>query len=279
MAATFWSALVGFGSATRVPWGGLTVHPAELMGVQLQVTDFNGAGEVFRHAHSSEWGAISSALQAVTLHLKGSDQAGIIGTPIWNAVGNNATIKGELVARGWQPNIPIPSAYAYFGKAVDFLKNGVVVEVQFSNYPFLLNNLLRCELFFKAGIELAGTRIEVAVIVVKAKMFTASQSTLYYEQAANQLAALAQNDVFGVPLRLVGLFEAYGSNRPIVWTTYSAARHSRQVRTQETTTATISQGPRAASRASSRSPELRKERVKGWCKGVHRFRPLPTRPI
>jgi DNA-binding transcriptional ArsR family regulator len=137
----------------------------------------------------------------------------------------------------------------YFGKAVDFLKNGVVVEVQFSNYPFLLNNLLRCELFFKAGIELAGTRIEAAVIVVKAKMFTASQSTLYYEQAVNQLTALAQNDVFGVPLRLVGLFEAYGTNRPIVWTTYSAARHSRQVRTQETTTATIGQGRRAASRA------------------------------
>jgi hypothetical protein len=219
------------------------------MGVQLQVTDFNDADEVFRDTHSCEWGAISSALQAVTLHLKGSDQAGIIGTPIWNAVGNNDAIKGELVARGWQPNIPIPSAYAYFGKAVDFLKNGVVVEVQFSNYPFLLNNLLRCELFFKAGIELAGTRIEAAVIVVKAKMFTASQSTLYYEQAVNQLTALAQNDVFGVPLRLVGLFEAYGSSRPIVWTTYSAARHSRQVRTQETITATISQGRRAASRA------------------------------
>lgn len=120
--------------------GGLTVHPAELMGVLLQVTDFNHADEVFRDTHSSECGAISSALQAVTLHLKGSDQAGIVGTPIWDAVGNNAAIKEELVAQGWQPNIPIPAPYAFLGKDVDFVKSGVVVEVQFSNYPFLLNN-------------------------------------------------------------------------------------------------------------------------------------------
>jgi Restriction endonuclease BglII len=219
------------------------------MGVLLQVTDFNDADEVFRDTHSSEWGAISSALQAVTLHLKGSDQTGIVGTPIWDAVGNNAAIKEELVARGWQPNIPIPAPYAFLGKDVDFLKSGVVVEVQFSNYPFLLNNLLRCELFFKGGIDLAGTRIEAGIIIAKAKMFAASNSTLYYEQAVDQLTALAQNNVFDVPLRLVSLFEAYGSSPPVVWTTYSAARYSRTVSTRRTATAHIEKGRKAASRA------------------------------
>lgn len=222
---------------------------AELMAVLVQFTDFNNADETFRGTHSSEWGDMSSALEAVTLHLKGSDQGGIIGTPIWDAVGTNAAIKQELVARGWYPNVPIPVQDAFLGKDVDFLKSGVVVEVQFSNYPFLLNNLLRCELFFKGGINLAGTRIEAGIIIAKSKMFAASNSTLYYEQAVNQLTALAQNNVFDVPLRLVGLFESYGSSVPVVWTKYSAARYSRTVSTRRTTTAHIQKGQKATSRA------------------------------
>ncbi|MEH2284834.1 MAG: hypothetical protein V7K90_26540 [Nostoc sp.] len=58
-----------------------------------------------------------------------------------------------------------------------------------SNYPFLLNNTLRSELFFKAKTEFVGYPTNLVIIVTKALMFPASNSTLYYEQAVNQLTA------------------------------------------------------------------------------------------
>jgi hypothetical protein len=115
---------------------------------------------------------------------------------------------------------------------VDFGKNGVVVEVQFSNYPFLLNNTQRSDLFYRAQTVFHGAPTGLVIIVTKAGMFPSSNSTLYYEQALNQLTALAQHAAFTVPIRLVGLFESVGRVQA-TWTSYSAARYSRTVGTRE----------------------------------------------
>jgi hypothetical protein len=216
--------------------------------VQLRITDFNAADTVFSTNHRAEWDEIAVSVSETTLHLKASDQASKVGAPIWDAVGTNAALKQRLVDRHWSANVPIPEPYKFLGTDFDFLKTGVLVEVQFSNYPFLLNNLLRSELFYKGKLALAASVVEAAVIVTKTKMFDASNSTLYYEQAQRQLVALADNGVFDVPLRLVGLFEDYGAV-PVVWTVYSAARYSRTISTRRDTTADISPGARASSRA------------------------------
>lgn len=47
-------------------------------------------------------------------------------------------------------------------------------------------------------------------------MFPASNSTLYYEQAVNQLTALIKYQVFDVPIRLIGLFEQQNTIVPII---------------------------------------------------------------
>ncbi len=60
-------------------------------------------------------------------------------------------------------------------------------------------------------------------------MFPASNSTLYYEQAKNQLSALAKEKVYDVPLRLVGLFEEKDTTVSAIWTEYSSSRYSRTV--------------------------------------------------
>lgn len=70
---------------------------------------------------------------------------------------------------------------------------------------------------------------EVVVIVTKGKMFPASNSTLYYEQARSQLNELAKHRVFDAPIRLVGLFEEPGSIVEATWTSYEASRYSRTV--------------------------------------------------
>jgi hypothetical protein len=166
------------------------------------------------------------------LHIKASDQAGIQGNPIFDPVGTNEYIKAALMKLGWLANIPIPIEYSFLGTDIDFGKAGVIVESQFSNYPFLLNNTLRSELFFKAGTIFAGHPTQLVILITKALMFPASNSTLYYEQAVRQLTALAEYNVFDAPIRLVGLFEQPNSIVPVVWTAYSSARYSRIVQTR-----------------------------------------------
>lgn len=195
----------------------------------LATRDFNAADKVIAAHHSEEWGELNEVLAALPLHLKASDQAGLQGNPIFDVVGTNEFIHAELVRRGWRAKIPIPRQYSFLGTDVDFGKNGMVVEVQFSNYPFLLNNTIRGELFFKSETVLAGKATDLVVIVTKAKMFPASNSTLYYEQGVNQLDELARHKVFDVPIRLVGLFEKEEGVVPVRWTEYHNPRYSRTV--------------------------------------------------
>ncbi|WP_375472780.1 hypothetical protein [uncultured Nostoc sp.] len=79
-------------------------------------------------------------------------------------------------------------------------------------------------------------------------MFPASNSTLYYEQAVNQLTALAKNQVFDVPIRLVGLFEQQNTIVPIIWTEYLSKRYSRTVNTRISRQCQINAGRSARSR-------------------------------
>ncbi|MBX9736177.1 MAG: hypothetical protein K2X32_04560 [Phycisphaerales bacterium] len=195
----------------------------------VRTTDFNDAGTVIAQHLAAEYAELEAVLAATPLNLKASDQAGKQGSPIFDPVGTNAAIATALVDRQWTAKHPIPAEFSFLGTDVDFVKNGLLAEVQFSNYPFLLNNLLRSELFFKAKTPLAGHSVRAVVIVAKAFMFDASNSTLYYEQALSQLSALAQNRVFNSPMRLVGLFET--TNGPFVarFNEYHNPRYSRTV--------------------------------------------------
>ncbi|WP_411908693.1 restriction endonuclease [Nostoc sp. MS1] len=182
--------------------------------------------------YQAEWNEISSSLTQMPLHIKPSDQAKKQGNPIFDPVGSNQHIKNSLVKQGWHSNILIPAAYRFLGKDVDFGKSGIILESQFSNYPFLLNNLLRSELFFKASIHFAGNATKLLVIITKAQMFPASNSTLYYEQAVQQLTALIENNVFDVPIRLIGLFEQPNVTISAIYTVYQSTRYSRIANTR-----------------------------------------------
>jgi hypothetical protein len=183
---------------------------------------------VIAKGYNGEWEELRSVLEAMPLHMKASDQAGKQGQPIFDPVGTNEAIKAALAPHGWA-RIPIPAEFNFLGIDIDFGKGGVIAEAQFSNYPFLLNNTIRSELFFKSKIPLLGVPAKLAVIITKAHMFPASNSTLYYEQAVHQLTSLAKYKVFDVPIGLVGLFAERTGINPGVWTGYSATRYSRTV--------------------------------------------------
>lgn len=200
--------------------------------MKVQLCDYNAADVVIKKTYALEWRELETAISALPLHLKSSDQAGIQGSPIFDPIGTNAFLRQKLRGHGWDTNIPIPEEYSFLGTDIDFGKKGVLVEAQFSNYPFLLNNTLRCELFFKGRFQIGGEKTGLAIIVTKAGMFPASNSTLYYEQAKKQLDALAHHRVFTVPLRLIGLTSDVGKQVPVTWTVYKEARYSRTIKTQ-----------------------------------------------
>ncbi len=146
--------------------------------MQIQFQDFNGATEEIAGSYQQQWLELEQVLSALPLHLKASDQANIQGRAIFDPVGTNQHIADELVPLGWRQKIVIPEDFKFLGTDVDFGKNGAVVEVQFSNYPFLLNNTLRSELFFRAQTVFHGAPTGLVIIVTKAGMFPSSNSTL-----------------------------------------------------------------------------------------------------
>lgn len=209
--------------------------------MELKITDFNGSEKILSTTHAREWEEVEAALRGMPLHLKASDQRGKQGSLIFDPVGTNAYIKASLSPHGWQGTSIAPE-YNFLGIDVDFAKSGVILEAQFSNYPFLLNNLLRSELFFRERVPFAGAPLTVAIIVVKAAMFPASNSTLYYEQALNQLNGLGKFKLFSVPLRLVGLFSPIRKSVEVTFTKYSAARYARKVSEHSSIVCDISSG-------------------------------------
>jgi len=209
--------------------------------MDLKFADFNDSQSILATTHASKWKEVETALKSMPLHLKVSDQDRKQGSFIFDPVGTNACIKENLEPHGWRAT-GIEEQYAFLGIDVDFAKAGVIVEAQFSNYPFLLNNLLRSELFFREKVVFAGEPLAVVIMVVKAGMFPASNSTLYYEQALKQLNGLVKFKLFSVPMRLVGLFSPIQRGVVATFTTYSAARYSRSVNDHTSITVDISKG-------------------------------------
>ena len=206
----------------------------------ISFQDYNGAGQLITNIYQQEWAELVQVLTNMPLHLKASDEGGIQGSPIFDPIGTNLAILAGLVPLQWQAKAPICSPFTVMGKDVDFAKNGVLVEVQFSNYPFLINNVLRSEMFHKANIVFHQKPTGLLIVVVKAKVFPASQSTLYYEQAKSHLNELAALNSFSVPVRLVSLESNGPSQTQAMWTQYAANRHSRTVTTQVLRTFNIS---------------------------------------
>lgn len=196
----------------------------------LRKVDFNKADEQIQKSYANQWSELSTLIESMPLHLKASDQAGLQGSAIFDPVGTNAYIKEKLIAlQGWCPNKRIPDQFDFLGKDIDFISKGMLVEVQFSNYPFLLNNLIRSELFYHSKTAFDADPTGVLVMITKAHMFPASNSTLYFEQAEKQLSALSKFNVFDIPIRLVGLFEEGDATTESLWTEYDDPRYSRTV--------------------------------------------------
>jgi len=204
--------------------------------VIIKTKDFYGAANEIQNSFRSEWYELEDVISKMPVYLKPSGESGMEGDPIFDPVGINAHVKEKLTSKGWNAGASIPSQFDRLGKDVDFAKNGAILEVQFSNYPFVSNNIIRSETFYQKNISFGGDETGILFIVSKGKMFPASQSTLYYEQAVGQIKSIEVD--LDIPIRVVGMFESKNKVVDVKWTDYED-RYSRDPETRTTVEATI----------------------------------------
>lgn len=171
-------------------------------------------------AYNDQWKEVEDVLTRLPLHMQPSDQQGKVGDPIFDPKGTNKFISQELVKKYWKAGFKLPAEFDFLGKDLDFGKDHTAIEVQFSNYPFLFNNVMRMEFFHKHGYPLFGKQLQLGMIITKSGKIPASNSTLYYEQAEKLLVQLTKYKLFHIPFRLVGLFPDESEMAEIYWTAY-----------------------------------------------------------
>jgi hypothetical protein len=197
------------------------------LAMNYEFQDFNGADSIFGEIAADEWSDLEAILTALPFFLQPSDQAQRIGIPIFDPKATNAYLTVAAASFGWKA-IPVPDELTMFGKDWDGGRASVLAEWQFSNYPFLWNNVIRSEAVFKSRVVLKGLQpVNSLVIVTKSGALPASNSTLYYEQACAQLTAVTNYDTFAIPIRVVGLTIPKSDRISATWTEYPS-RYARQ---------------------------------------------------
>ncbi|MCC7494022.1 MAG: hypothetical protein IT204_16815 [Fimbriimonadaceae bacterium] len=197
--------------------------------------DFNEiAGAPFGVA----WPQLAHLIAATPLFVKASQQAGQQGRLRFDPVATNRHLVAGLSGLGWQDRVQLPALVGPFGTAVDFALGGIVLEVQFSNYPFFANNVIRAAALWRARGTVADHPVAGLLVLAARGDLPSANSSLYYEQANRQLALLVDQGIVTVPVRLVGLGWAVGETTAIL-STYADARsrtlhRSEQVRCRVT---------------------------------------------
>ncbi len=198
----------------------------------LQSKYFNDPHNLIRKTYSKQLADLHRVLTDLPTYLKESDQRGRQGTLIFDPGGTNREIQKELEKLGWSTHVTMPAELNCFGTDFDFFKDGALLEVQFSNYPFLSNNIARGDLVIKTQSRLPEIPAKLLIVITKSGSLPASNSTLYYEQAVGQLALLTSHKIISAPIHLIGLFPPNPGVSNIVFTKYSNPRYSRKVVSQ-----------------------------------------------
>lgn len=215
--------------------------------------DFNGAAEYFAGDGAAEWRDIEQVIAELPTCFQASDQAGIQGTPIFDPKATNLALTTMAAERGWR-SVPVPAELRAIGNDWDAGRRRTLAEWQFSNYPFLWNNIIRTEAVYQQGCPLDHVeKAEALVFVTKSGVFPSSNSSLYYEQGKAQLDVVTTLEVFDVPIRFVGLGVPPGAVEiEAAWTTYGG-RTSRTVVATERRTMQVSWQGRTSKYGSQRA--------------------------
>ncbi|WP_433546542.1 hypothetical protein ACQPZG_16665 [Streptomyces sp. CA-294286] len=200
----------------------------------FEIADFFGAETYFSTEGEEEWHEIASVLDNLTLQLQPSGQAGLDGQAIFDPKATNRILTAGAAAYGWN-KIIVPPTLRAFGTDWDAGKNAVLAEWQFSNYPFLWNNIIRSQVVARNSWKLAGMSSppQALLIVTKSGCLPASQSTLYFEQGRAQMESVLSALDLNLAIRLIGLnIDPRATTVSASWNNYTG-RTSRSIVTGE----------------------------------------------
>ncbi|WUH93457.1 hypothetical protein OG900_27325 [Streptomyces sp. NBC_00433] len=199
--------------------------------MDFETADFSGATEYFAGPGSAYWSDLAYVIGHLRLQPSGED--GMTGNPNFGPKATNRILTEQAALLGWE-KIPVPdSPKAAFGLDWDAGRGAVLVEWQFSNYPFLWNNIIRSQVAVHRSLLLQGMDSvpQALVVVTKSGCPPASRSTLYFEQAKAQLGMAAEALDLDIAVRLVGLTIPAGcATVDADWNTYPG-RTARKVPT------------------------------------------------
>ncbi|GAA4656306.1 hypothetical protein GCM10023347_01970 [Streptomyces chumphonensis] len=196
----------------------------------FEIADFFHADSYFDNEGAQEWSEIAEVLSSTNLQLQPSGQAGLSGQAIFDPKATNRILTEGAAEYGWR-KISVPNPLRAFGTDWDAGKNAVLAEWQFSNYPFLWNNIIRSQVVARNEWTLTGMRSHprALIVVTKSGCLPASQSTLYFEQGRAQMDSVLSALDLDIAIRLVGLtIPKYADSVKASWNTYSA-RTSRSI--------------------------------------------------
>jgi len=157
-------------------------------------------------------------LSDMPLYLKESKQQNKKGSKILDPIKTNTYLKSKFKENSWLSKVRIPEEHSCLGTDIDFFKKGIVLEVQFSNYPFLSNNIIRTEKLYKSKTKFNSIEIQLLVIITKGKTIPSSNSSLYYEQAISQINSFVEENIIMMPILVIGFYSNEDTSYGIVTT-------------------------------------------------------------
>lgn len=183
----------------------------EIIRKRIQVCDYsmkfkvdasNKGAQVLNDKFESELEDIRTALERTDYHVKKCNQKDRENETIFDPIGTNAAIKNELVNLGWDAGVGFVDPGYSSGKDIDFWKNGVGVEVQFSHYTSLDSDMNRLERLYEDVLELKGNReVKAGVVVVVSQDMPTSQSVAHFQQAVERAA----KSISSIPTFMFGI--------------------------------------------------------------------------
>jgi hypothetical protein len=179
---------------------------------------FKGGKQVVEARYSPELEEIKHAIMAVdsaSHKTKISTEKTMPGRVLYRPSSLNKAFKKEFEAQGWQKyKVPCeyPTQYYTSGytpsassrgafREIDFVKNGVGVEVQFGKYAFMVYNVCaKMTIFHRMGV------IDVGVEIVPVKDFADDMSTgvSYFEQFVWDLEHRGISNI-DIPVLILGI--------------------------------------------------------------------------
>ena len=167
--------------------------------------------QFIQNQHPNEYYEILDVIDAVkacTLPKKVSEEKDMKGRLLYSPEALNDAFKSEFERRGWkkkkvwlQVQIPQTGQTHKMPREMDYVKNGVGVEVQFGKYSFMVYNICaKMTIFNKHGIIDCG----VEIVPMKSMADNMSTGVSYYEMVVADLTHRGEADI-DIPVVVIGI--------------------------------------------------------------------------